>query len=808
MKYDGNLDLAIGASAKSKKWKNTTIKWSKLVSKLSSPVRTMETAKEYRYKSKDDRSSIKDVGGYVGAYLNNGKRSPKTVVHRQLLTLDIDYANLDFWDIFTMQFDNAAVLHATHSHTNKSPRYRLIIPINRECLPDEYVAIARNIAGVLGIELFDSTTFETNRLMFWPSVSSDVEYYFEQQDGPWVDADEILDSYIDWKDSSLWPTAGRELQEVRDLSKKQQNPLSKAGIVGTFCRTYTAEEAIETFLSDVYSATKDGRYTYVHGSTSGGVVLYDDMFAYSHHGSDPIGGQLCNSFDLVRIHKFGDLDIDSKATGSKAPSFKQMEKFATDDELVKKQIAVETIQQAKYEFADVELDDDEEIKRLPDDVEWAKELEVDTRGRYLSNSTNLNIIFNNDPNLCDSFTFNKFDSKRYVVKQLPWRKVDSLPEPVKNVDYSGVRNYIESVYGIVGNVKVEDALSLLFERNSYHPIRDYLKSLEWDGKNRLDTVLIDYFGAEDTSFTREAIRKTLTAAVARIFNPGVKFDLVLTLIGSQGTGKSTFVDKLGLGWSSDTFMTVNGKEAFDQLRGAWMIELAELAGLRKAEVEAVKHFITKREDTYRQAYARTQETYKRQCVFIGTTNTKDFLTDSTGNRRFMPVDVRPEHVTKSIFKITRETIDQIWAEAVVAFNAGEELYLSGDAEREAKEEQARHTIVDDRRGIVSSFLDHPITDDWEDQTLADRMMYFDDDLDMDKGDVVRQYVCIAELWCVCFGRKKSEMSRHNTRPLNEIMKSLPEWEYMKTTKNFAIYGKQKYYKRKVALDADVESMLA
>ena len=347
MKYDGKIDIATGLSAKSKVWKNKAMLWSEFANKLKNVTVTSETFKDYISATKQEQSKIKDVGGYVGGYLRQGKRSPANVVHKQLLTLDIDFAHLNFWEDFQMLFSNAAVLHATHKYSPADPRFRLVMPLSREATPDEYVAVARRIAGNLGIDLFDNTTFETNRLMFWPSVSNDVEYYFEQQDGPWVDVDEMLATYIDWKDSSLWPTSSKNFDAIHEASKKQEDPESKKGIVGAFCRTYTITEAIDKFLKDIYTEAGDERYTYAKGTTAAGLVIYDDKFAFSHHGTDPCGSKLCNAFDLVRIQLFGHLDsVESEFNSAKSKSYQAMEEFVLSDSLVKKTIAAENLSNA------------------------------------------------------------------------------------------------------------------------------------------------------------------------------------------------------------------------------------------------------------------------------------------------------------------------------------------------------------------------------------------------------------------------------------------------------------------------------
>jgi len=780
MNYNGTIDIATGMSARSKIWKNLKITWSDLVERLSETNKTNETFKEFVNANKDEQVKIKDVGGYVGGYLRAGRRKPENIVHRQLLTLDIDFATLDFWDVLTLQFDFAAVIHSTHKHSEEAPRYRLIIPVSRELSRDEYMAVGRKIAGDLNIELFDKTTFEPNRLMFWPSTPKDMKYYFETQEGPCLDADEVLNSYADWKDSSLWPTASKELKEIKDRSQKQEDPETKRGVIGAFCRTYNIIDSISTFLTEEYTPTDNGRYTYLKGSTAAGLITYEDKFSYSHHGTDPTSGMLCNSFDLVRVHKFGHLGEKSR---------RSMEDFALKDPKVKGTIADDNINSAHYDFA---VEPEETAEEINND--WAKELEANKNGEYLSTAPNINLIFSNDNVLKSLFRVNTFDKKRYVFSNLPWRKV-AKPEPVKNVDFSGVRNYIECIYGISSTLKIDDSLALEFERNSFNPVVDFLNGVKWDGTKRVDNLLIDYFGADDNIYSKEAIRKMLVGAVARIFRPGVKFDLVLTLVSQEGTGKSTFVKKLGKDWFSDTFMSVQGKEALEQIQGAWLIEMAELAGLRKAEVESVKHFITKQEDTFRPAYGRVSETYKRQCVFFGTTNDRTFLKDPIGNRRFMPIDVNTELVTKDLFSEEFDNdIDQIWAEAVTLYRAGERLFLSKEANIIANKERGLHTETDERKGIIELYLNTKLPEGWGKLDLDSRRMLLETGDEVENGET-KKFVCAAEVWCECLGKERQDISRYNTREINEILKGLQGWQLSKSTKNFGFYGKQKYYKK-------------
>lgn len=770
------IDIAIGHSSSSKKWKNTQMTWEQFAERLKDSVQTNETLKEYLNASKDDQGKIKDVGGYVGGYLIGGKRNINTVGHRQLLTLDIDFANSDFFFDFEMLYQCAAFLHATHKHSNSEPRFRLVIPLDREVSPDEYSAISRKVAGNIGIELFDPTTFDVNRLMYWPSNPKDVEYYWIEQKGDFLSADETLAEYIDWKDTSLWPVSKGKVKEIGESASKQEDPCLKKGVVGAFCRTYGIAEAIEKFLPEIYTYTEQDRYTYANGSTSSGLMVYDDIWAYSHHGTDPVSGRLCNAFDLVRIHLFGYMDKDSKEN----QSFKKMEDLCIADKGVKFTIATEKTNPAGAELAE--------------DSDWLTELEIDSKGNFLSTANNLNLIFANDAHLKGLFNYNTFDSKRYILKSAPWREVKET-EPVRNVDYSGVRNYIETTYGICSAGKIEDSLSLEIERNAIHPIRDYLNELNWDGRERIKHTLADYFGADSNLFTEESFKKMMVASVARVMDPGCKFDYMLVLVGNQGMMKSSFLNILGRGWFSDSFSTVQGKEALEQLQGAWIIEIAELSAFRKSEVEAIKHFVSKQKDDYRPAYARSPETFKRQCVFFGTTNNLEFLKDPTGNRRFWPILCGQNRIKKEVFKDLPLEVDQLWAEAMELYTSGEKLFLTREVENLAKFTQEQHSEKDERIGMILEYLDRLLPEDWDSLDIYDRRNWLENP--ENSGTQIRDTVCTAEVWCECLGKNKEDMTRYNTREVNDLLRSLNGWAAKVSTSNFKIYGKQKYYEREL-----------
>lgn len=383
---------------------------------------------------------------------------------------------------------------------------------------------------------------------------------------------------------------------------------------------------------------------------------------------------------------------------------------------------------------------------------------------------------------------------------MPWRRI-LKPEPIKNVDYSGIRNYLESIYGIVSTLKIDDALALEFEKNSFNPVVDYLRALKWDGTPRVDYALIKYFNAADNIYTREAIRIMMVAAVARILNPGIKFELVLVLVSPmQGTGKSSFFRALAQQWFSDSFKLRNNNQDFEQLQSAWIIEIAELAGLKKAEVEDVKHYISKQEDTFRPAYARVPETFQRSNIFVASTNIHGFLNDTSGGRRFMPIDIeniKLRYNTKLLeFLNNKQEIDQMWAEAVELYRKGQKLDLSNEAEKIAGFEQKKHSDADERTGLIEQYLDTPIPANWDEMDILDRRTYLTDPLKPKTGSE-RDYVCVAEIWCECLGKEKEDMDRYKTRDINDILRGLEDWEQSSSTKNFSLYGKQKYYARKL-----------
>ncbi|MEQ8176690.1 MAG: hypothetical protein ABRQ26_16685, partial [Syntrophomonadaceae bacterium] len=448
-------------------WKNSEISWPQFLDKVKNTFRTSETVAEYRKLSKAGQDEIKDVGGFVAGRLKEGKRKSGHIEYRSMLTLDMDYARADIWEAITLLYDFTCCIYSTHKHTPEKPRLRLIIPMVRSIKADEYQAVARRVADDIGIEQFDDTTYEPARLMYWPSTSSDGEFVFEHQEGEWLDPDKVLARYADWRDVSAWPVSSRQAAIIKRSIARQADPLEKQGIVGAFCRAYLIQDAIETFLPEEYQPSLvPSRYDYVPADSTAGVLIYDDKFAYSHHATDPACAKLCNAFDLVRIHKFRDLDAkeDEDKTPAKLPSFKAMQELAAADERVKRQLAAERMAQVECDF----INEDD----------WQAKLIITKNGEIKDTLPNLVLIMRHDQNL-QVIAYNQHRNGIDVKGNLPWKQV----KPGWNdSDSAGAKVYFANTYGLWSPGKFKDALLAVAAERAYHPVKEYFESLpEWDG---------------------------------------------------------------------------------------------------------------------------------------------------------------------------------------------------------------------------------------------------------------------------------------------------------------------------------------
>ncbi len=797
MTYDRQINVSIGSSRKAVKWKPSSLWVSELYNKLETPVRGTETLQQYLALPKGKQDELKDVGGFVAGVLSGQRRKANAVVSRDVLTLDLDNVPAGGTQDVLRRLEGLGCgycVYSTRKHHEAAPRLRVLVPMFRSCTADEYEPLSRMMAKLIGIELCDPSTFEASRLMYWPSCSADSTYVYHAADKSFIDVDAVLAMYADWCNVAEWPQVPGTEQQYVKLAAKQGNPLDKQGVVGAFCKTYDIYAAMDTWLPGIYEPTDiPGRYSYTGGSTTGGAVIYDDaQFLYSHHATDPCGGRLVNPFDMVRLHRFGDQDDDATpgTPTNRLPSYTAMCQAAVEDTSVSTLLGQERYAKAAEAFAGAAIDMD---------ADWIKLLEVNGQGSWVKSLKNIKIILMNDPNLAGKVRLNLFTGRIDVCGQLPWHRISEGGSLWRDTDTTQLRTYLEPMIGKVSKNDVADAVAACAEELAYHPVRDYLSGLEHDGQPRLDTMLIDYLGAADTEYTRAVTRKSSVAAVARVMTPGVKYDNMLVLSGEQGRYKSTFFKILGGDWFSDSLRTFEGKEAMESLLGTWINEISELQAFDRSEVNAVKAFLSKQADYYRESYGRFVSERARQCVFFGTTNSRNYLRDTTGGRRFWPVDIDIQSRKKNVVDQLNAERDQIWAEAVMRWQIGEPLYLPREVEEAAKEQQDTHTEQHPWEGMIEEFVNKKVPADWQVWDLGRRLMFWNDNMaKIDQTLVERQRISAAEIWCEMLCRNKADMTQRAAREINALLEKMPGWKAAGSNRYLgAPYGKLRCFEHQI-----------
>ena len=777
-----DLAIAYGNSRQAKKWSNKTIQFDALKERLKTPIRTIESAEEYAAMNKAQKDAAKDHGGFVAGALKGGRRKMDTVEKRSMVALDGDRIPKEFLDGYESKVAYASVLYTTHSHTSDKPRARMVFPLTRDVTPEEFVAVSRYLAQELGIDYFDECSYLPNQLMYWPSAPSNGEYVYKETDGGWLDPDKILMAHPEWTDPTQLPTSSRESKANTISKKKVQDPLSKEGAVGLFNRAfYPISKALETFLSDVYEPTDNpDRYQLIGSKSVAGVEIKEDMFVYSHHATDAAYLKLCNAFDIVRIHKFSDED-DKK-------SFRAMAEFAMQINEVKILAANERLAQAEVDFED-------------GDDDWKTKLKYQPRSQLLENSVyNLNLILNHDPDF-RNFAYNEMANRVQVTGDLPWERPEGNAF-WRDADTAQLKSIIDIRYLPFSSRNYDVSFTKVADDRHFHPIRDYLNSLpEWDGVKRVESLFIKYLQADDTEYIRTVTRKTFAAAVARIYVPGIKFDSVPVLDGDQGIGKSTIVkDLVTSDYYSETLSLtdMDDKSGAEKLQGFWVIEIGELAGMKKADIEKVKAFLSTSDDKYRPSYGKVVESHPRQCIIIATVNgERGYLRDITGNRRFWIIKVHQKKQKKS-WSFDKAFRDQFWAEAKEIWKSGEKLYLEGDVLEAAEEAQKGAMEADERIGIIEEYLNKELPTSWSELDLYTRRDYLSGagfhNITSDET-FTRSEVSNAEIWCECLGNNIKEMKPADSYSIAAMMAQIKGWERTTQIKRLPIYGRQRLYKK-------------
>jgi len=805
--FNRELRISTAGSRKATLWKQETILWSDFVSRLATPVRSEESLRTYLGLPKARQDELKDVGGFVGGALRGGRRKAANVTSRDLVALDLDAIPEGGTDDVLKRIDGlgcAYVVYSTRKHDAAKPRLRVLLPTDRSMTAEEYEPIARKMADLIGISLCDPTTFDASRLMYYPSCCKDGKYVFTYGDKPALQADGILAMYKDWRNYREWPQVPGHEDKQRAALAKQQDPAEKEGVIGAFCRTYSIYDVMEKFLPGVYDPIPgmDDRFTFAGGTTTGGAIVYGDgKFLYSHHATDPCSGQLVNAFDLLRLHKFGDLDAEAKdgTPTNKLPSYLAACRFAVSDEQVASKLNRERYDKTMEAFANIEAPE----ASPEEEKEWKNRDRLDlspTTGKPEKSIKNVQTALELYPTLRGRVRFDEFSEYVIGIAPLPWsgREKESGPFRWKDEDDAGLRDYLERILQFRSRDVIDDGLILTAKKHGFNPIHEYFDSLTWDGTPRLDTLFIDYLGAEDCAYTREVTRKSFTAAVARAKEPGVKYDTMTVIRGPQGIGKSTLLRLMGRAWYTNSLRSFEGKDAAEMLQGIWIVEVDELDLMKKGDVREIKSYLSRCEDHYRAAYARKTEKHPRRCVIFGTTNDDEYLFDVTGNRRFLPIEAGVTTAPRSVFtELTEEEIGQVWAEAYVRWQMGESLILSPDMEEEAEKRRRARTERDPILGMIEEFVDQKIPKDWKEWPKSTRKMFWSGSMAIPEDQLVeRDRICAQEIWAEMLGEYYRIPQRRDTIRINNALKQLAGWEPAGLQRFGADYGRQRGFIRK------------
>lgn len=765
-----DITLAIATAPKrdSKTWKNETITWDQFLEWCQAP------------------DNKKEAGNYVFGRLNGTRRTKRTIEARSAVTLDVDFPSAGFL-VDVRLLDLHLVWHTTYSATPEEPRYRLVIPLDREVNPFEYEAAARAVMDMLGTEQFDPGSVQPERYMFRPAAQRADWYEWEEVNGRTATASELI------------AAAPLTLEDI-PLGKPprwKQSPFEMKGIIGEFNRAHQdLDELIETYDLP-YDKVGDSRWT-LHGAASAaGVGQVRAGLWFSHHANDPAYGQACSAFDLVRLHHFQDLDENSKegTPVNRLPSHLRMLEAAEIDPATMNE-----------RWSDMQADFGGSGSPAPAPAtpaapasaqsqprnaqsDWRTNLAVNRAGAVTDTLANWDLIRANDPAF-KVICWNAMTRAVEVTDDLPWRTREAHSATWTNIDDSSMMIHLERHYrGLrVAQYRVTSFIHDHASANVVNPVKDWLVGLKWDGTERLEECLP---GVRSTTFTRMVARKSLVAAVARMMQPGVKWDHSLILYGPEGLGKSFWIDKMSRGWTA-TLGDLRSKDTLITLDRSWIVVADEGHSLKKSDADVLKEFLTRGNDVWRAPYETQATDHPRRCVVWGTTNDDVFLRNAEGNRRFLIVHCE-DRVDFDL--LTPEYVDQVWAEAYHLWMNGEALFLDLDEQELAGEERERFTEDDAQAGSIEEYLETPVPGDWDYMSPASRAQhYLDAQADMASGSDQIQVVCATQIWREALGEPRHPR-KIDLQMIHESMKNVGGWRKRKGRTRIKGYGPQMVYER-------------
>jgi len=741
----------------------------------------------------DIREMLKSPGtekaerSYLPGAIKNHHRKRENIISRSAITLDLDGAQAGGFEVLAGYLRNKQYFwHTTFSHSAEKPSYRFIIPLTEDISPELYETLVMQIIATNAKANIDTASCSPAQIMFAPASADPENYMWGENTGGLADA-------------KAWVKEANGGESVVPLARVQRrgSPEDAPGIIGRFNRTFKdLNELIEVFELPYVYVPEVGRYRYtgssVHSTPGMSEIEENPGYFYSWHAKDPASGRAQNSFDLLRIHKFGDLDEGYSGPIANSPSYKATKDFVETHEAFKQRESEDAYAGviARLEGAMVRKtpapqsgacgndmfslpEEEPEVPTAPNEeevkskTEWVKQLTWDKKTQQCENTfMNLELIFQNDPFLkglgwCERGGYESWTRDGYSF-------ADGAPHQLNNIDVTLIQSHIEKYYNIrnIPKQRVEQFIELAMSENRYDPVQDYLNSLEWDGVPRLNTCIP---GVESTEYNEMVARKALIGAVARALKPGVKADQSLILAGEAGLGKSWWVERMSRGFSS-VLGPIDRKDTLISASRGWIITSDEGHALSKAEFNQLKEFMTLTQDTYRPPYERAAQTVKRRWVIWGTTNDPKMLREREGNRRFLIVDIQEK---ADFDKYTDEYVDQVWAEAVHAFKAGESHILNEAEEALAESVRVLHTQTDDLADMISEGVDVLLPGDWDTKTVSQRTSYMlQVEQGMAGGSFERETISPVEVWTEIMARPRADFDNMNQRRIYDALVAL------------------------------------
>lgn len=770
------FDVTTAPKRDSRHWQVGQVTWAELAEWMEQPF-TTKACGNYVL-GRFEQSTVRHPGAELPC--TNLHRTKTAVVSRGALTLDVDHPGMGFKKkVGELEF--AYILHTTFSSTEEEPRFRLIVPLSRNVTPDEYYVAAGAVMQMLGTENFDPGSVQPERYMFRPSATKKSLFQYDINQGTLADVEELLENFqTDLSDVPM-PRVG----------KNKRDPFALEGTIGAFNRAYSDFNELIQEYDLPYEPAGADRWQLVGASAAAGMGVCAPGLVYSHHANDPAYGQTCSAFDLARLHMFGMLDENAKAGTPihKLPSTDAMREVATQDINVVTELV-------GSDFADSMTATAEAIENGVDPSDWRLMFALNSRtGKPEDVIHNWDLIAKNDPAFTGLY-FNELSLAIECKTDLPWRKITSGREAFDKGDTSSMLLYLEREYGIrASRTYLDDVINDKALRIRVNPVKDHLESLKWDGTPRLEECLP---GVRSSPFTRLAARKSLVAAVARMFEPGVKWDHMLVMFGPEGLGKSFWVEKMSRGYSSP-LGRLNDKDTLITMQRSWILTSDEGHSLKKADFDAQKEFITRTADIFRMPYDRESQVHKRHCVIWGTTNDDVFLRKQEGNRRFLIVHCE-DKVDFDV--LTDEYVDQVWAEAVHMYRAGEKLFLTPEENDLAGLHREDFTEEDALTGIIHEYLETLVPDNWDDMAPVERQMWLQSRTEgfAAPGTHRLDEVCSVQIYVEALGQPVGRQKRVDLLEISTALKQITGWVPVPGRKRVPGYGPQMVFVRAESLE--------